>query len=128
MEGNLIPGFAPMVAVKVRVAKLQLPSRGFWSKLSCKKSSGLASFTVHLRAMGPLSGEEPAVRNGRRTKSGPTLEHDTRLNAGVRTDLRFRLGPSGLSLPGSPVHEVQPEQVAGDVLLEVTDGVTVLAK
>jgi hypothetical protein len=42
--------------MQVKVAKLQLPSRGFWSKLTCKKNSGLAALTVHLRPAGAMSG------------------------------------------------------------------------
>ena len=85
------------------MAKFSLAGRnGFWSKLTCKKGPAYSQMTVHMR-MTPVDPLAP-------------------------TDIRFRLGSNGGSLPGSPTYELQPDYGHRDVVLEVSDGYGIVAR
>ncbi len=88
--------------LQVRVAKLVLPGRGFWSKLTCKRNATYTNLTVHLKLV-PSDARCPL-------------------------DMRFRLGPEGCALPGSPVYDLQPDQSGYEFVLEVSDGTNVVAR
>lgn len=98
-------GLCLLCCFQLRVARLAMPGKGWLSQL-CKKNSTYSHLTVLLR-MAPAGG--PA---------------DARLTE----DLRFRLAANGAALPGSPQLELQPDQQGQEVVLEITDGMKVLAR